>query len=168
MARKNVGILIILLVFISCSSQDKNEHYQSILKIEEGHFRGVNIGMTLKQVRSIEVDSFLVDKMDDYLYYEYDISIGNSYTVSYDFSPKNTLYEIEVTTYLDEVIHADLLFDEFHQYFSSIYNNSKIAKDGYITWKIQNKNAEKNIEIAMINQSETYGIIIIKIRDLDN
>jgi hypothetical protein len=162
------SLFTIIILFILSCQQDKNEYYQPILKNEKGDFRGIDIGNTLEQIKAIENDSFLVDKMDDYLYYDYEISMGNSYTISYDFSPQNKLYEIEITTYLEEVKDAQLLFIDFTRYFNKKYDKKSIAKDGFTTWKTLNKKSDKSIEFAMINKSESYGIILIKIRDLDN
>jgi len=157
----------LIFTFFACEN-DKNEFYQSIIKIEEGDIRGLTIGCDLLTVKAQEKDSFLIDQMDDYLYYDYEINMGNSYTVSYDFSPQNTLYEIELTTYLDATKDADQLFNDFSTYFDTNYGKMKTAKDGFNTWINTKNELNKNIEFALINKSESYGIIVIKIRDLNN
>ena len=164
---KKSFLFLIISCFIFACQQDKSEDYLSILKTEKGDFRGASIGNTIQQIKALENDSFLIDKMDDYLYYDYEINMGNSYTVSYDFSPKDELYEIEVTTYLDKIEDAHTLFTNFALYFDEKYGEKLIANDGFTTWKTPLKKQPKHIEFAMIDKSETYGIIIIKISDLD-
>jgi len=161
-----INLLVIILFLLSCQ-QDKSPYFRSILKSTGGDFRNITIGASFDQVKRNENDSFLVDQMESYLHYEYVLDMGNSYTVTYDFSSTNELYEIESTAYFDVIEDANLLFNDFKAHFTQKYGVSKKEEDGYTTWKTVHKKTGTNIEIAMINESISYGIITIKIRDLD-
>ena len=163
---KLIGLLFISLCLLACESE-KSPYFSPILKSEKGNFRGIAIGATFHEVQQVENDSFLIDQMEDYLHYEYVFEMGNSYTVTYDFSSEGRLYEIETTAYFDLVDDATLLFKHFENYFHQQYGKSKKEEDGYTVWKTTHQKTNSNMEIAMIDQSVSYGIITIKIRDLD-
>lgn len=159
-------IFLIGLLLGSCK-QEESPYFKTILISENGHFRGISIGDNIDKVKTNENKIFLVDKMRGYLHYDYEIDMGNSYTVSYDFSKTNLLYEIETTVYLDDITDAPILFNTFHNHFSQKYGKGKVEEDNYTTWKTISKKTQNNIEIAMLNESISYGIISIKIRNLD-
>ena len=157
---KSLVFLLIAGFLFSCETK-KTPYFNPILKSDTGAIRGVFLGNTFEEVKQLENDSFLIDQMNDYLYYDYEINMGNNYTVSYDFTPKGKLYEIEITTYLDEKKDAILLFKDFDNYFTKKYGNSTKIENGFTIWK--NENDMKIKEFSMLNKSETYGIIVIKI-----
>lgn len=160
----NILVLILVNLLFSCGGSN-NEHYDTILKSQEGQLRGVSIGMNSEEVQSKENSNFLKNKKVDYLHYDYPISMGNSYTVAYDFSEDDELYEIELTVFFDLIEDAQTLFLDFEQKFIGKYGEEKKADDGFSIWTIQNNDA--NVEIAMINDSQAYGYLSIIIRDLD-
>lgn len=166
---KNLSSKIILLIsicfLISCNN-NKSPYYDTILKSEEGQLRGAHIGGSIEQVKKIEEQSFLIDEMQDYLHYDYEIDMGNSYTVTYDFSEKNELYEIEVAIFLDVIDDADLLFKNFSDHFNRKYSTGKQEADGYLTWNTNSSVSNSKISISMINDSQSYGFITIFVRDL--
>ncbi len=161
----SVILIVAVALFSSCDGNNKSEYYPIILKTEEGHLRGVKIGDNIESVQSSENESFLKDKMQDYLHYDYTIDMGNTYTVTYDFSEDNKLYEIELAAFFDLIEDAGFLYEDFNQHFTRKYGKGRIADDGFIIWKIEN--AKSNIEIAMINDSESYGYLSIIVRDLN-
>lgn|GEM_PF-980616 len=160
-------LLLFTSVFLLACQHEKSPYFSTILKSEKGHFRGAEIGNQFNNIKQLENDSFLVDQMEDYLHYEYTLDMGNSYTVTYDFSAEETLYEIETTAYFDLISDGEILFNHFEDYFNHKYGSGKKEDDGYTTWKTVQKKTGTNLEIAMIDQSISYGIITIKIRDLD-
>ena len=104
--------------------------------------------------------------MPEYLYYDYNMDMGNSYTISYDFS-ENSLYEIELSAYFDKIEDANNLFVELTKHFTDTYGTGKVADDGYTSWRTKSKKTANGVEIAMINDSQEYGYISILISDLN-
>ena len=123
------------------------------------------MGTTIENVRPIENTQFLLDNMEDYLHYDYKLDEENSYTVTYHFS-KTQLYAIEVDIYIDNIDHTHLLFRDFTDLFNKKYTRGKLEEDGYATWYSSFK--KKKIEFALKEDSEKYGFISIKIRQLDD
>lgn len=160
----NILTVTFLCFLIACGGNN-NEHYNTILKSEQGDFRGVEIGMSKNQVKKLEDTSFLKDEMPTYLHYDIPINMGNSYTVAYDFSEDEKLYEIEVSVFFDVIEDAQTLLEDFENTFTKKYGNGSNSDDGFIIWN--NKSNGKNIEIAMKNDSDTYGYLSLVIRDLD-
>lgn len=161
-----IASVVIACCFIACS-ENKNEHYNDILKSDKGNIRGVEIGASIATVKALEDAKSLKNKMPDYLYYEYEINMGNSYTVTYDFSEDDKLYEIEIAAYYDVIEDADNLFINFSNHFNKKYGKGKIEDDGYTIWTTTNTINGSRVEIAMINDSDSYGFLSIIIRDLD-
>lgn len=159
-------ILILITVTITSCTTKHSPYFDTILKSEKGTFRGIEIGDNIETVKKTENLNFLVDNMPDYLYFDYELDMGNSYTISYDFS-ENKLYEIEVAAYFDLVDDVNLLFTEFSDYFNTQYGKGKIEDDGYTTWRTKDKKTGNNIEIAMVNDSQDYGYLSILISNLD-
>jgi hypothetical protein len=157
--------LLLLLILFSCTPK-KNQYFDTLLKTETGIFRGIEIGNSIEKVKETENEDFLVDNMPDYLYFDYKLDMGNSYTVSYDFS-ENQLYEIELAAYFDQIEDADELFKDFSNHFNKIHGKGKIEDDGYTSWRTKNEKTNTNIEIAMVNDSKEYGYISILISNLD-
>lgn len=158
-------LLIVFILTVSSCKKPHSIHYDSILKSDQGIIRGVEIGDGIEDVRKLENKDFLVDNMPEYLYFDYKLDKGNSYTISYDFS-KNSLYEIEVSAYFDKIEDANNLFSELTAHFFERYGKGKIASDGYTSWRTKNIKSGNTIEIAMINDSKDYGYISILISDL--
>lgn len=161
-----ISILLFICVLYSCD-QHKNPYFETIFKTGKGHLRGVEIGSSLKKVKSMEDPKFLKDEMPDYLHYDYTLDMGNSYTVTYDFSQEDQLYGIELAVFFDVIEDANTLFEDFSDHFNKKYGKGKKEEDGYTIWKTKSNQLAGNVEIAMINDSQTYGYISIIIRDLD-
>lgn len=166
MKLKNQYFTIILIALLVACTQKKNPYFDTLLKSETGFFRGAEIGNSISEIKQLENSEYLIDDMHDYLYFDYKLDMGNSYTISYDFSD-NKLYEIELAAYFDKIEDANQLFKDFSAYFNKIHGKGKVEDDGYTSWRTKNKKTGANIEIAMVNDSQDYGYISILISDLD-
>jgi hypothetical protein len=167
---KNALAKIFFLVaccFLFACGQNKSPFYDEILKSEKGQFRGSEIGTSIQSIRTIEDKQFLKDQMPNYLHYDYEINMGNSYTVTYDFSEENELYEIELAVFLDVIEDADVLFNNFSDHFNRKYSIGRKEDDGYMTWHTNSSISNSRVAVSMINDSEEYGYLTIFIRDLD-
>ena len=161
---KIIIVAIVPILMISCGGNN-NEYYPTILKSDNGHLRGVSIGEPSDSVIAKENNQYLKSEKSDYLHYDYPIDMGNEYTVSYDFTPENRLYEIELNGFFDSTEDAQTLFFDFDKNFTLKYGEGIIDSDGFKIWKV--KSPTNKVEIGMKNESEHYGILNIKIRDLD-
>ena len=63
MNQKNLlPILLVILTAFSCKKY-RNPNFETILKSSENHFRGIEIGSTIENVKAIEDSSYLIDNM---------------------------------------------------------------------------------------------------------
>lgn len=164
--KKGINILIIILVTVitySCT-EDKGVYFEKILNSKTKHLRGAKVGDNIDHVKSLEEAKFILDDMEDYLHYDYELDMGNSYTVTYDFS-ENSLYETEISVYFDKIDDAKILSQDFLNFFNEKYGKGDLELDGYMNWTTTS--SEKNIEFALKEDSEKYGFVSIKMRDLD-
>lgn len=164
MKPKHFYLTVFILFLIACGS-NKSDYFEAINSNDFGHYRGVEIGMKINEVKAIEDENFLKDEMPTYLHYDVSLDMGNSYTVSYDFSSEDELYEIEMNSFFDIIDDAQKLMDDFKEFFHEKYGDESVSEDGYLIWKINNSG--KDVEFAMKNESEEYGILVLKIRDLE-
>ena len=128
---KNILLFLSIGLLVSCW-QNKNPYFDTILKTDIGHLRGTEIGTTIEKVKAVENPSFLKSEMPDYLYYEYELNMGNSYTVTYDYSEENKLYEIELAVYFDVIEDAGTLFTDFSNHFNKKYSKGKKEAVGHV------------------------------------
>ena len=162
---KIIFLLAICLLF-ACG-QNKNPYYDEILKSDKGQFRSAEIGTSIENIKALEDSKFLREQMSDYLHYDYNIEMGNTYTVTYDFSDDDKLYEIEVAIFLDEIKDAEILFNNFSDYFNRKYSIGRQEDDGYMTWHTKSTINDSRVAVSIINDSEAYGFLTILVRDLD-
>lgn len=165
MNKLNTWVIIVVAVLLTSCDQNQNQHFKTIQKSDSGHLRGASIGMPIDSIKAIENEKYLRNEMPDYLHYDYPIDMGNSYTVAYDFSNDNKLYEIELSVFFDAIEDAGTLFKDFSSRFDKKFGLGQVEEDGFTTWKTIGK--EYNIEFAMKDDSENYGFLSLKIRDLD-
>ena len=163
----NATIIVLTVSLLFSCQQYKSPYFNEILKSQDGNLRGAIIGTSQEDVKTREDGKFLKDQIPEYLHYDYQINMGNSYTVTYDFSEENELYEVEIAIYLDVVEDATVLFQDFTKYFNNEYKNGVIDDDGYSTWNTKSTLSDSKVSISIKNDSENYGFITIIVRDLD-
>ena len=161
-----ITCIVFLSLLLSCKN-NKSPFYDEILKTEKGQLRGGTIGTTIEDIKSLENEAFLREGMADYLYYDYELSMGNSYTITYDFSSDKELYEIELAVFLDVIEDAGVLFNNFSDHFNRAHGIGKKEEDGYITWETSSRISSNRVAISMIDDSESYGFITILVSDLE-
>lgn len=164
---KTIVLLTIISLTYGCTSN--TSYFEQMLKNENAHLRGVTIGMTLNEVKAIEQDvtEFLEDDMPDYLYYDIELDMGNSYTVSYDFFQKK-LYEIEMAGYFETKESANITYKAFEKHFNQHFGKGIVANDGFKVWKTNSSITKGKVEIALINDSDHYGSVSIIVSDMEN
>ena len=165
---KKTAIIIMILAVISACTTKRSDFFKAINKTEKEHIRGVEIGADITTVKAVEDNAFLIDNQPQYLHYDYDISMGNSYTVTYDFYEKE-LYEIEIAAYFDLQEDAKKVAQEFTEFYNDNYGKNKLEQDGFTTWKTTSSITKKPVEVALKEDSEKhgYGYFVIKVYELE-
>jgi hypothetical protein len=166
--KKVIFYLFVGLILTSCGGGGGGSHselYNHIMKGTSGIFRGADMGMSIDDVKKLEDAAMLTDDEEDYLYYDYNLGGDDSYTVSYTFYDE-ALVDMEVQTYIDSKENAAKLFTEMKATFDEKYGNGTLADDGYTVWKGKAGNGN-NFEIALIDDSDSYGYVQMFITDLD-
>jgi hypothetical protein len=141
-----------LLIVASCKGRlDKHgELFSSMMKSEEGLFRGVELGELKDKVEQSE--GVVPDESDsDFLLFNESIGITGNYSVRYGFE-NSALSEILVSAEFDNREEGVEMLSGFRSYFNERYGI--YAKEGgYLVWK---GNAEDNsgVVIEMIDESE--------------
>lgn len=153
---KKTAILILILAMLTACGTKKSDFFKTINQSEKNHIRGVEIGMDIKEVKKMENNEFLLDDMPQYLHYDYEINMGNSYTVTYDFF-ENELYEIEISAYFDLIEDAKKVATEFETYYNDKYGVGKLEQDGFTTWKTTSTITNAPVEVAFKEDSDRYG-----------
>lgn len=160
------GTLFFLLLLAGCSSPEPVEvEGFNLLKFlvgkEAGHFRGSNIGESMKEVekREAQTPAKLNEKELKYV-----IKIpekDSAYMeVFYQFDQYG-LFEIQADVYLFDQELTGQLFAEFRTHFDKLYGKSTMDS-GYTSWKTLSKR-KYEINISLIDESEDYGYSLLSI-----
>jgi hypothetical protein len=158
---KNKSVLIISIVVATlisaCSNvKDLDEYSPDLEKLAvstDGVFRGVEMGMSLDEVKAKE-SAALSDESTDYLYYDATLNESDYFTINYYFSEKG-LYEITIDVYQDVTANALSLRNALETYLNDKYGKSK-SKDDYLIWETDAKKFNK-VEISLFGEEREEG-----------
>jgi hypothetical protein len=149
---KRIILLGCILILASCKGRlDKHgELFSTLMKSEEGLFRGVELDETFDKVEQSE--GIAPDEFDKtFALYKGSIGVTGNYTVRYGFE-NSELSEILVSAEFDNREEGIEMLNGFRSYFNERYVNS--AKEGgYLVWK-GNTNDNPGAIIEMIDESE--------------
>lgn len=153
-----IHLLIIVATLISaCSNvKDLDEYSPDLEKLAittDGIFRGMEMGMSLEEVKQKETAA-LSDESNDYLYYDATLNESDYYTINYYFSEKG-LYEITIDVYQDITANALSLRNAIETYLNDKYGKSK-NKDDYLIWETDAKGFKK-VEISLFGEEREEG-----------
>jgi hypothetical protein len=145
------SLLFLLATFSSCRSKldQYGEVFQTVMKSDDGVFRGININDRKSQVEAIEEkapDAFT----ENMLLYELSINETASLTIRYGFE-NNQLYEIGAEA--DFAVQEDglSLINAFKQFYATKFGGSQSGA-GFITWV--GKVDGQSIRIEMTDEAE--------------
>lgn len=158
---KNKSVLlfsiIVATLFVACSNVKELDEYSPELEklavSSDGIFRGVEMGMSLDDVKEKETAA-LSDESTDYLYYDATLNESDYFTINYYFSEKG-LYEITIDIYQDVTANALSLRNALETYLNDKYGNPK-SKDEYLMWETDAKKFKK-IEISLFGEEREEG-----------
>jgi hypothetical protein len=148
-----IFVFTCLLLFVaSCKGRlDKHgELFSSVMKSEEGLFRGVELGELKDNVEQSE--GVVPDESDtDFLLFNENIGVTGNYTIRYGFE-NSALSEILVSAEFDNRSEGVEMLSGFRSYFNERYGI--YAKEGgYLVWKGNSKD-NPGVVIEMIDESE--------------
>lgn len=124
-----------------------------IMRNDEGVFRGITLGMDMKNVRTLTGDSNLTQAEPNYLFFE--DSVGKKDHFTYDFIFDSLgLKEMNLDVYQPDSTDSESLLGQFKGYFTKKYGVPAEAKDMLI-WSIPGQ--KRTTELAMYDESIDYG-----------
>lgn len=155
--KKLIFLLLAFLLF-SCERAEKSdfsaygENMEKIMRTSQGIFRGLSLGMDLKNVKSIEKTG-LIEEDSGYLYYEIPLDRNSSFNLSYDFDEKG-LKEIQSDVFLKDEIQFNDLLNNIRMYFDNKYGKAEID-NGFWVWAKKTEK-EGNIKITLTDESDDF------------
>ncbi|RKX17136.1 MAG: hypothetical protein DRP35_11445, partial [Candidatus Zixiibacteriota bacterium] len=115
--------------FNSCTETAKTDLFSTIVKNEDGDFRGLTLNTKLEDVKKVEDAEAMTDETEESLEYEYKMDEDNSFDIICDFDQEG-LYSIDIQTYLyndnDEaaaIKKGQDLYQRFFDKFSKEYGD---------------------------------------------
>jgi|GEM_PF-6396549 len=157
--------VLLLLIIYACGSDtsDLSRHgelFEEVVKTDKGLLRGIELGMSVEQVKEKEA---VPPSEEDSNYIYYDLYLGNdttsSLTLAYTFDTAG-LATMEAEVYFSSDEHKVQLMDAFEKYLSEKYGDGAKEK-GYITWK--GRSGAKNIAISLGDESESAGTHLLSL-----
>ncbi len=156
-------IISCTLLLVACAGEDNTEeqYFNTIIKTEQGHFRGVEIGDSLATVKAVDPD-YLVFESEEELEYQIPLVEEDSsfFDINYSFDEFG-LFEIQVDIYLSNPDETTLMFERFKTYFNKKYGESMMSA-GYTTWLTQSAQ-KNNVEVSLIDESTDFGYNLLSI-----
>lgn len=145
------SLLFLLVAFSSCRNKldQYGEVFQTVMKSDDGVFRGININDSKSQVEAIEEkapDAFT----ENMLLYELSINETASLTIRYGFE-NNQLYEIGAEADFEVQEDGLSLINAFKQFYTAKFGGSQSGA-GFITWV--GKVDGQAIRIEMTDEAE--------------
>jgi hypothetical protein len=149
--KKHLSLLLLLASVASCRNNldQYGEIFQTVMKSEDGVFRGLNINDNRQQVESEEnkaADAFT----DNLLLYEIALNETAALTVRYGFE-NGKLFEIGADIEFEKQEDGIALIEGFKKYYTAKLGAAQSAA-GFVTWK---GNVDgQDIRIEMTDEAE--------------
>ncbi|MCC6691404.1 MAG: hypothetical protein IT235_07715 [Bacteroidia bacterium] len=161
-----------MLYFLASCSCEKSplaeygESFEQLMRTDSGLFRGMDLGLTKEQIKTIEPNGLKEEDNNDgvnYLFYELNLDSVTTYTLAY-YLPNNRLNSIEADIYLLNEPEAADLFAVFKKYFEKKYGQALVDGDFYFWTAIGRMGKTR---IALADESPTYkrGKLTLVIHD---
>jgi hypothetical protein len=149
--KKHLSLFLLLASLASCRNKldQYGEVFQTVMKSEEGVFRGININDSRDRIESeenISADAFT----DNMLLYEIAINETATLTVRYGFE-SGKLFEIGADAEFEKQEDGIALITAFKQYYTTKLGSAQTAA-GFVTWK--GVVDGQDIRIEMTDESE--------------
>jgi len=171
-----LGIVLIVFigVFNSCNNSTKTDLFSTIVKNDDGDFRGLVLNSKLADVKKLEDADAIIKETDESLEYEYKMDEDNSFDIMCYFD-KQGLYSIDIQTYLynDNDQAAALkkghdLYQKFFDKFSKKYGNPEKIADKSYSWATKSKSgSDATIQLIDNSDLDNYGSVNIIIEAVE-
>ena len=102
----------LLLMFVGCN-QEKT-YYDHLIKDKSISERITELNKSLTEIRKTEDKSALIKEEDDFLEYEYNIGVDETYSVTYFFDVAGC-YEVGLDTYFNNETDAQLVMEKIKE-----------------------------------------------------
>ena len=123
------------------------------MKTDEGMFRGIELGKTLKEIKEKERPAKPKDEDANYLYYEFPGDTGELYTIEYNFDERG-LNEVRMDAYFVSPADARTLYESFKSYFKEKYGATE-EYYGFAAWAFKKPDG-KTLQIEITDESGEY------------
>jgi len=171
-----LGVVLIMSIgfFNSCTKTTKTDLFSTIVKNDDGDFRGLILNSKLADVKKLENADAIIKETEESLEYDYKIDKEDSFDVICYFD-RQGLYSIDIQTYLynDNDPAAALkkghdLYQKFFDKFSKKYGKpDKIADKSY-SWAIKSKSGnDATIQLIDNSDLDDYGSVNIVIETVE-
>ncbi len=165
-----LGIILVMatVFFNSCTKTTKTDLFSSIIKNDDGDFRGLTLNTKIADVKKAEDKEAMTNETKESLEYKYKIDKDSSFDIICDFDRKG-LYSIDIQTYLynDNDVAVAIkkghnLYQKFFDKFSKEYGNPEKVADKSYSWSFKSKSGN-DATIQLIDNSELdeYGSVNI-------
>ncbi|MGQ0829466.1 MAG: hypothetical protein ACT4ON_13845 [Bacteroidota bacterium] len=156
-----IAFVIIVIGMSSCTTEPGSKSklaeygpvFENVMIADTGAFRGFSLGDQLDSIKAKE-SARLTEADDGYLYYEAKINdTTGTYNISYSFDEKG-LNEIQSDIFINNVDHAEAVYDQFKKYFDKNYGSSE-SHMGFNVWTVKSEKFGK-IRINLSNESADF------------
>jgi hypothetical protein len=162
--QQSITVILLLIVCLSACTHSKSKLeiygtvFSTVIRNDNGIFRGYNLGDKLDSVQSTETGKPL--EMDTgYLYYENKIDSSNinigSYNITYNFDDSG-LNEIQSDIFIKNADRADEVFNKFKSYFDEHYGASETHM-GFNVWTVKSTKYN-NVRINLSDESSDFSV----------
>jgi hypothetical protein len=154
-------LLCLLTLFASCNGLFMDKRTKAVIKSGDGLLRGVELDMTLPQVRAIETDT-LVEENASFLGYVRERKRGKDHLeVEYSFNPEGKLDLIMIYYYMEKEEDAKKLVADLKEYFDKKIGASKTDEMGWQVWEYPDKKGlAGNVEIILNKKVDEQGRVV--------
>lgn len=176
---KNIYLLVISALLYACQNENNIKidnptvfFNELITKEKKAIFKNVNFDFSIDDVKKTE-NAQLYEATKEHLFYSYnfpkDSSVFIEYVdIKYFFDETNTLKIISANIFLNDSIQEQHLLDNFREYYTIKYGDSKVDDYQYDTWEAtadsKNKKGKYYYNIAIKKMKGEYGIMVELLR----
>jgi hypothetical protein len=118
---KNITLTITLLLLVLVGCNPDKTYYDQLVESKSITERTQELNKTLTEIRKTEDKSALIKEEDEYLEYEYNIGVDETYTITYFFDVAGC-YEVGLDTYFNTELEAKMVMEKIKE---EIENSTK-------------------------------------------
>ncbi|MFN3405486.1 MAG: hypothetical protein ACK40G_15405 [Cytophagaceae bacterium] len=117
-----------------------SERFRTIYKVDTGVFRGINFGMTVEEVQSMEGKTPMDTTEDTYLSYLFPLNELEEAEAGYYYGEDKRINKIQLNIYSSGLESQTQLFAEIKRYYISKFGKPAIEEDREVVWDLSGYN----------------------------